>query len=568
LKSEKARRHRYNPMTQVWVKDDCLVKMDTEAFAHGAMRECFRMKKLSNFSMSQDWSRDSNNYVAKAYMDTDIPRETYFDDVTLQMDAKLWGEEYNRHNPPKKVDIFMMGVIELVERPGSPLFHIEHYIDGKYIKYNSNSGFVEDTVKHCRKTPQAFSHFTFERSGHEVMVVDIQGVGDLYTDPQIHTARGTEYGDGNLGTKGMALFFHSHHCNDICMSLGLTPFDLSQEENQQLKNSVKRFSSTSETRVKLEDLVIGSLQRKSSLGRSSSGFSESTSDVFSQTSSRQVSECNEDFELHSDDGESDSRAGTASSVDSGMEISDRKPRRRGITECEESPEHRVKMKERLDRVARPSSVRAELTLKESGEMSEIEESVLGCIHLDLAVYHETCRFNADLQDEKSAHFHLRASADCGNQIALVALSSIYLGLPNDILPALTQMDVIDFVSENVDDLGLDYMVSAARNGDTRSIMYLAKAFDSGLNLGQKRNQSFKESLSWYQLAVDNEVEKKYLVIARMAEIMLMDESGCKDPNRAGELYNDAAEAAMEEMCGKMANKYYALAEEAWALIEE
>ena len=87
------------------------------------------------------------------------------------------------------------------------------------------------------------------------------------------------------------------------------------------------------------------------------------------------------------------------------------------------------------------------------------------------------------------------------------------------------MDVIDFVSENVDDLGLDYMVSAARNGDTRSIMYLAKAFDSGLNLGQKRNQSFKESLSWYQLAVDNEVEKKYLVIARMAEIMLMDESG-------------------------------------------
>ena len=121
-------------------------------------------------------------------------------------------------------------------------------------------------------------------------MVDIQGVGDLYTDPQIHTARGTEYGDGNLGTKGMALFFHSHHCNDICMSLGLTPFDLSQEENQQLKNSVKRFSSTSETRVKLEDLVIGSLQRKSSLGRSSSGFSESTSDVFSQTSSRQVSE--------------------------------------------------------------------------------------------------------------------------------------------------------------------------------------------------------------------------------------------------------------------------------------
>lgn len=37
---------------------------------------------------------------------------------------------------------------------------------------------------------QAFSHFTFERSGHQLIVVDVQGVGDLYTDPQIHTADG------------------------------------------------------------------------------------------------------------------------------------------------------------------------------------------------------------------------------------------------------------------------------------------------------------------------------------------------------------------------------------------
>ena len=48
---------------------------------------------------------------------------------------------------------------------------------------------------------QALSHFTFERSGHKLIVVDIQGVGDLYTDPQIHTASGAEYGDGNLGTQ-------------------------------------------------------------------------------------------------------------------------------------------------------------------------------------------------------------------------------------------------------------------------------------------------------------------------------------------------------------------------------
>jgi len=565
MKSEKGRRHRYNPLSQAWVVDDCVVKMDKEAFAHGAMRECFRMKKLSNFSMSKDWSRDSNNYVAKSYMDEDTPRENYFDDVKLQMDAKLWGEEYNRHNPPKKVDIFSMAVLELLEREGAPLFHIEHYIDGEYIKYNSNSGFVEDTTTHCRKTPQAFSHFTFERSGHGVVVVDIQGVGDLYTDPQIHTASGDDYGDGNLGTKGMALFFHSHHCNDICTSLGLTMFDLSPKETQQLRGRVTRFHKTSETRVRgLDELVDNKGFRRL---RSD----DSTSDIYSQASSRQVSECDEELFSGEECSAGQSRGGTASSIDSGVEMPDRRPRqgRPGrISECQVDPEHQLMRTQLLDRVSRPSSVSAEKSLRESGQLSGVEESILGFVHLDLAVYHENCRFDTNIQDELSAHFHLRAAADCGDEHALIAISHLYLGLPNDILPALTHQDVVEYVDGNLEDAGLDYMTTAARKGDVQSILFLAKAYDSGLNLGTVRQQSYKEAITWYEMAVEVGVEKRYLVIARMAEILLIAETGLYDPNRAGELYSEAAEAAMEELCGKLANKYYALSEEAWALVEE
>jgi len=44
-----------------------------------------------------------------------------------------------------------MYIIEFKDRPESPLFHCEHFIEGLYIKYNSNSGFVEENLRY---TPQ------------------------------------------------------------------------------------------------------------------------------------------------------------------------------------------------------------------------------------------------------------------------------------------------------------------------------------------------------------------------------------------------------------------------------
>ena len=63
-------------------------------------------KKLSTTVHRNDWNYASN-IVAKRYFDDDVLPKTYFDDIKLQMDAKLWAEEYNRHNPPKKVLIFI-----------------------------------------------------------------------------------------------------------------------------------------------------------------------------------------------------------------------------------------------------------------------------------------------------------------------------------------------------------------------------------------------------------------------------------------------------------------------------
>ncbi|KAK3313605.1 hypothetical protein B0H66DRAFT_483889 [Apodospora peruviana] len=104
---------------------------------------------------------------------------------------------------------------------------LEPYIEGEYVKYNSNSGYVNEDLdpshEEINNAAQAFSHFTFERSKGRFLISDLQGVGSLLTDPAIHAKDPQRFklADTNLGEAGFKFFFSTHTCNAVCEKLEL-----------------------------------------------------------------------------------------------------------------------------------------------------------------------------------------------------------------------------------------------------------------------------------------------------------------------------------------------------------
>lgn len=199
------------------------------------MRRCYRMKKISQSipHSTMNW-KTASNYVIKEYKKNSLDRKQYFDDVVMQAEAEYWANIFNSNNPPppKCIDMIQTLVLELDDRDPPQVFGAERFIEGSYIKHNSNAGYVEG--KFHRLTPQCFSHFTFSKTNAALMVVDVQGVGDLYTDPQISTYN-KRFGKGDLGYFGMALFLGHHHCSELCTHMGIEAFDLSPSQHERIK---------------------------------------------------------------------------------------------------------------------------------------------------------------------------------------------------------------------------------------------------------------------------------------------------------------------------------------------
>uniref|UniRef100_A0A670JSJ6 non-specific serine/threonine protein kinase n=1 Tax=Podarcis muralis TaxID=64176 RepID=A0A670JSJ6_PODMU len=105
-------------------------------------------------------------------------------------------------------------------------FAIEECMTGEFRKYNNNNGDEIIPTNMLEEVMLAFSHWTYEYTRGELLVLDLQGVGENLTDPSVIKAeekRSSDmvFGPANLGEDAIKNFRAKHHCNSCCRKLKL-----------------------------------------------------------------------------------------------------------------------------------------------------------------------------------------------------------------------------------------------------------------------------------------------------------------------------------------------------------
>jgi hypothetical protein len=210
------------------VVQSCNIKIASNPFAQGGMRLAYH--GLMQFK--DNWGK----VVFKEYKFTINEfntKDKYLELLDCQTIADYLAQEFNKlpliTNATvivKKIKFIMTKLVfDPIGEGKYRYLTMEQFIEGPYKKFSNNAGYVN--IDDPALTLQAFSHWTYERTNGDMLVVDLQGIdiGDnqtyLLTDPCIHSTDLKRFGRTNLGKPGMKRFFETHVCNVICHALKL-----------------------------------------------------------------------------------------------------------------------------------------------------------------------------------------------------------------------------------------------------------------------------------------------------------------------------------------------------------
>ena len=209
-----------NPQSRV-------IRMRTDPFGEGAMRLAYLCEDVTDcpvgdFSSAirlvakeSRWRKDYKGVMENR-------REFYTGDISAQLLAQQLVERFNALSPPKMVQMLTPMLYEFPQRSDPDrrfmlmeLCLLEH---GEFQRYTDNESWRNPSFE----TMMALSHWSHTSTQGKFMLCDLQGVGYLLTDPQIHSLDDS-WGQGDIGEEGMKNFYTAHYCNDLCRKMQLRP---------------------------------------------------------------------------------------------------------------------------------------------------------------------------------------------------------------------------------------------------------------------------------------------------------------------------------------------------------
>lgn len=209
--------------------DSTDVRITNKRLGEGTFRVCLEGKYVGGNRNQQvaackrfkpEWRAMEHEYFASDFLIT----ETVID----------YADKWNNRSDRKQFEKILVSKGHLITS-NSGIKYLAEPIIREYKKFTSNSGWIDKDGTWMADAMEAFSHYTYHKSGGQLLVCDLQGryrdnrrhgrkakSRFELTDPAI-CSKSRSYGVTDLSEKGIESFFANHTCNGFCQSHWLRP---------------------------------------------------------------------------------------------------------------------------------------------------------------------------------------------------------------------------------------------------------------------------------------------------------------------------------------------------------
>ena len=206
---------------------EVVLSISVDKFASGACRDAFLatgLKGLDGKFVVKRYRSDRVAGLVEHFQSLDTHTRKV---VQMHALARHFSLLLRDGAPLEFGDTFLYTKLYYAEMKGE-FVTVESYIEGSFRKYVNNTGDIvlKDGSEIAMKA-ESFVHYSFVKSGKQLIIVDLQGVGFVLCDPEIASSElydesdGIYFCAGNLSTNAIETFFVQHKCNKYCELLSL-----------------------------------------------------------------------------------------------------------------------------------------------------------------------------------------------------------------------------------------------------------------------------------------------------------------------------------------------------------